>query len=251
MYVDWGIELGRDDAALALPWSSEDGACRYLDIRSDPSLIDQIAEANAYPELRAFLLRLNAPDSELQSAKCDAWLTQEINPEEQLFNATWKLGSYVDLLFVRCDFRDDLNRHESCARRFSSLLSRVPDCSASAEIIVRRCYYQAVLAAPAQTVRPYDLPALDHAAPCRHFPCAGKLNRHSVKHMERIAKSGQSRKGKQLHTRSPEGFKECIGLYFTVYISGFGRSACEARQHWSNGCELVKDALLQTLAAVS
>jgi hypothetical protein len=53
-----------------------------------------------------------------------------------------------------------------------------------------------------------------------------------------------------VQTGSPVAFKECIGLYFTVYISGFGRSAWEARQHWSNGCELVKDALLQTLAAV-
>jgi hypothetical protein len=55
MHADFSVELGRDDAALELPWSSADPALRFYDLKKHPELLQQIPEAVAYPELGAFL----------------------------------------------------------------------------------------------------------------------------------------------------------------------------------------------------
>src|ERR1043166_8395856 len=55
MRADFSVELGRDDAALELPWSSADPALRFYDLKKHPELLQQIPEAVAYPELGAFL----------------------------------------------------------------------------------------------------------------------------------------------------------------------------------------------------
>ena len=75
-----------------------------------------------------------------ETAKCDAWLTDELTEEEEIFGATWKFGSYVDLLFAD-ETRYDFPKHETFAATASKLLGRAPEISAAAEFVVRRCYF--------------------------------------------------------------------------------------------------------------
>src|SRR5690242_7725269 len=100
MLVDYSVELGRDDPALELPWSSDDATLHYFDLKQHPELLHQIPEASAYPELGAFLTRINMSGFPLQTAKSDAWPSREILPEEEIFGGECKFVSYVDLVFA-------------------------------------------------------------------------------------------------------------------------------------------------------
>jgi hypothetical protein len=142
MQVGFAVELGRDEETLELPWSSEDGRLRYHDLKRELAAITHIDEAQQFHELREFLLAVNAPVSALETAKCDVWSTTQINPDEDIFNAAVKFGSYVDLLFSDDAARMSFDQHESLLRNLTRLLERVPEIPASAEFLLRRCFYQ-------------------------------------------------------------------------------------------------------------
>ncbi len=143
MDADWSVEIGGDAPALEFPWRSPDEhGLRYLDLKRHPELLDEIQEAVRYPELREFLHMLNLPGLPLQTAKCDVWTTDELNADEEIYGATRKLGCYIDLLFAEESARFSFARHEAFARGLAAELARGPDIPATAEIIVRRCYYR-------------------------------------------------------------------------------------------------------------
>jgi hypothetical protein len=151
MHADYSVELGREDPALELPWSSNDGASRYYDLKRHPDLVLQIPEAVNSPELSAFLTRINAAGFPLQTAKCDTRPSREITPEEEIFGAAQKFVSYVDLVFAAPGFeglgfegvnpRLSLDAHEALAKSLCGLLQRAPEIAASFELVIRRCYY--------------------------------------------------------------------------------------------------------------
>jgi len=141
MQVDYEVEIGPDAPALELPWKSEDRAVRYFDLKADLGLIAQIPEAVGCPELAAFLSRINAAGFPLQTAKCDLWQTRELSDEERIFNAEWKCGSYVDLLFAAEQPRFSLESHESLVKELCALLRRAPEMPASVEFVIRQCHY--------------------------------------------------------------------------------------------------------------
>ena len=141
MQSDFAVELGPDDDALEFPWVSEETSVRYHDLKRHPELLSFIEEARRGPELGEFLLAVNAPLGTLETAKCDVWLSTEINPEEEIFEAAQKFGSYVDLLFSDQVARSSLSAHERLAGQLVQLLRRAPEISASAEFAIRRCYY--------------------------------------------------------------------------------------------------------------
>ena len=141
MQVEHDVELGREDPALELPWRSEDGAVRYYDVKGHPELVLQIVEAKAFPEMGAFLRRVNAPEFPLQSAKCDVWYSREISAEEEIFDAACKLVSYVDLVFTADEDRASFEKHEELAQGLCQLLQRAPEIAATIAFVVRRCYY--------------------------------------------------------------------------------------------------------------
>jgi hypothetical protein len=147
MHADFSVELGRDDAALELPWNSADAAVRYCDLKRHPELLRQIPEAVAYPELGAFLTRINAAEFPLVTAKCDAWASREVAPEEEIFGDR-KFVSYIDLVFedeaARCSFE----KHEAFAKNLCRLLSQTPEIPAAVEVVIRRCYYHGEGALP-------------------------------------------------------------------------------------------------------
>lgn len=141
MQADYSVELGPDDAALEMPWTAEDGSIRYFNIKQHPDLVLNVPEAREHPELSEFLSRINAPMFPLETAKCDAWFSQELFPEEEIFGASCKFVSYVDLLFSAADARLSFEQHESFVQKMCKLLERAPEMSAGMEFVVRRCYY--------------------------------------------------------------------------------------------------------------
>ncbi|MGH9547532.1 MAG: hypothetical protein ACRD23_20165 [Terriglobales bacterium] len=141
MEADFAVELGADDETLELPWAAADGGPRYYDLKRQPELLLYIEEATRVPELGEFLAVVNSPTSHLETAKCDAWPSTEINPEEEIFGAAYKFGSYVDVLFSREASRCSFAEHEQFAKRITQLLKRVPEIPAAAELLVRRCFY--------------------------------------------------------------------------------------------------------------
>jgi hypothetical protein len=137
--ADLAVELGADDDTLEFPWA--DGKLRYYDLKRQPELLAEIDEARSAPELRAFLAAMNSPHGGLETAKCDTWVSREIAPEEEIFGAPWKFGSYVDFLFSQESSRYCFPEHEQLALRITELLKRAPEIPAAAELIIRRCFY--------------------------------------------------------------------------------------------------------------
>lgn len=142
MQADWSVELGHDDPTLEFPWKDDEGACRYFDLKRQPQLLAALPEANQYPELREFLARVNSSASLFETAKCDAWSTTQLNPEEEIYGAGWKFGSYIDLLFSDSSLRFAFDFHERMVRNLADLLKKSPEIPAAAEFLVRRCYYR-------------------------------------------------------------------------------------------------------------
>ncbi|MFZ0479998.1 MAG: hypothetical protein WAL71_12685 [Terriglobales bacterium] len=141
MDADFSIELGREDPVLDFPWTDPAGALAYFDLKRHPELIAKVEEAEKFPELADFLSKVNSPRSAVESAKCDVWSTTELSAEEEIFNASHKFASYVDLVFSNPQQRSSLPVHESSARRLAELLRRAPEIAASVEVCVRRCFF--------------------------------------------------------------------------------------------------------------
>ena len=141
MQADFAVELGHDDETLAMPWAAPESGPRYYDLKRHPEFLPKLEEARRVTELGEFLAALNSPASILETAKCDAWSSDEMNTEDEIFGAAHKFGSYVDLLFseetVRCSFAD----HERFAQRLVELLKKAPEIPAAAEFLIRRCHY--------------------------------------------------------------------------------------------------------------
>jgi hypothetical protein len=141
--ADFAVELGADDETLDMPWAAEEGGPRYYALKRYPGLLLNLEEAQRVPELGEFLSAVNAPAGLLETAKCDVWSSTEINPEEEIFGAAYKFGSYVDLLFSDSVPRFSFSAYEQLAKRLTQLLQLVPEIPASAEFLIRRCYYHA------------------------------------------------------------------------------------------------------------
>jgi hypothetical protein len=141
MQADFAVELGADDETLEIPWSGEENGPKYYDLKRHPEHLQNLEEARRVPELREFLSTLNSPASIIETAKCDAWYSTEMNVEDEIFGAANKFGSYVDLLFsdkaARCSFPG----YEQFAKRLVQLLKKAPEIPAMAEFLIRRCYY--------------------------------------------------------------------------------------------------------------
>ena len=142
MQAEFSVELGADDPTLAMPWRDPEGRWTYLDLRAHPELIAEVEEANHLPEMREFLVAVNAAASNLQSAKCDAWFSREIMEEEQVFGAPAKFGSYVDVTFRQAAPQGSFPIHEAFALRLVELLRRAPELPAAMEAIIRRAHFE-------------------------------------------------------------------------------------------------------------
>ena len=140
MEVDFGVELGADDETLEIPWGSADNGPTYHDLKRHPEYLSRIKEVLRCPELGEFLAGLNSPTTPTETAKCDVWSSTEMNPEEEVFGASHKFGSYVDVLFSD-EARYSFSHHEQFAKDLVQLLRKAPGIPASAEFLIRRCFY--------------------------------------------------------------------------------------------------------------
>ena len=150
MQADFAVELGADDETLEMPWAAGDGGLRYYDLRRHPELLSELQEVAQAPELGEFLSKVNSPQSPLETAKCDVWSSTEMDPEEEIFEAAHKFGSYVDLFFSDEAKRFSFPEHEYLAKRLVQLLRRVPEMPVAVEFLIRRCYYHAEEEAPGE-----------------------------------------------------------------------------------------------------
>jgi hypothetical protein len=142
MEADISVELGPDDPILALPWSDPERRVRYYDLRQNPHDIGEIEEASEHPALREFLTTVNSPVSNLQTAKCDVWFTDELGEEDAIFGARCKFGSYVDVAFHQRAPQASFTIHEAFGGRLVELLKRAPELPASVEVIIRRAHFE-------------------------------------------------------------------------------------------------------------
>ena len=141
MDADFSVKLGREDPVLDFPWTDPDGRLEYFDLKRQPEMLAQVEEGKQFPELAEFLRAINSAISVVESAKCDAWATEELSPEEEVFGASHKFASYVDLVFSRADQREPFPFHERFAKRLVELLRQTPETPSAAEVCVRRAYY--------------------------------------------------------------------------------------------------------------
>ena len=118
-----------------------EGKLAYVDLKRRPELMASIEEAEQFPELEEFLRTLNSPRSMLETAKCDAWITTGLSPEEEIYGASHKFASYVDAVFSETVARLSLSRHQQLVKKLVELLRRAPEIPSAAELCVRRCYF--------------------------------------------------------------------------------------------------------------
>jgi hypothetical protein len=88
------------------------------------------------------LARLNSSTSRLETAKCDVWFSQELSKEENVYGASCKFGCYVDVLLTDPVQRLSFEHHEQYVRELTQLLAKAPDMAATADFVVRRCYFR-------------------------------------------------------------------------------------------------------------
>jgi hypothetical protein len=141
--ADFAVELGADDETLEIPWAADEGGPRYYNLKRRPELMLNVEEACRERELGEFLAAMNSATSIVETAKCDTWLSTEMNAEDEIFGAAQKFGSYVDIVFSEERERFSFPAHEQFARKLTQLLKKVPEIPAAAELLIRRCYYHA------------------------------------------------------------------------------------------------------------
>lgn len=142
MDADDSIELGPSAPALEIPWGDPEGRLEYFNLRLEPDLVECIPEARQFPALRRFLSALNSDASAWQTAKCDVW-AEAAGAEENLYSAGLSQSGYVDIVLAesKAAGRGNLELHQRAAREMAELLGADQALEASAEIVVRRCYF--------------------------------------------------------------------------------------------------------------
>jgi hypothetical protein len=149
MEADWTVALAAADPVIIVPWSSSPDdlkRCKFVDLRPNPDLIDEIEEAKASPGLRSALLLLNGRSSQLWTAKCDTW-TRSVNTGDEPLDpyemdadpgeTDYGAGSYIDLLprdaAVLCSF--EIQEH--WMRAVTEQLRKAPARAVRVELVLR------------------------------------------------------------------------------------------------------------------
>lgn len=151
MDADYSVELGPTAPALEIPWKDPEGHLQYLDLRNHPAAIENLPEAQQHPAMRRFLQEVNSPHSAWQTAKCDVW-SEAADSAENLYAGSFVHGCYVDLVLAVQGpvVRHSLDLHQQLARQLAQSLE-APEANAAleatAEIVVRRCYFHREVAA--------------------------------------------------------------------------------------------------------
>lgn len=151
MDADYSIELGPTAPALEIPWEDSEGLVRYVTLRQEHSSagrefaqneVKRLPEARQFPALGRFLVELNSPPSFWQTAKCDVW-ANEADAVENLYSLGFEQSCYIDMVLdgQMRTLRPSLKAHHRLASEIAQLLEADRAIAATAEIVVRRCYF--------------------------------------------------------------------------------------------------------------
>ncbi len=146
MDADYSVELGPTAPALEIPWRDPEGRLQYVELRNDPRSLDRnvarIPEARQFPALGRYLIAVNSTGSDWQTAKCDAWLDETV-AAENLYNLGFEQSCYVDMVLAgrATALRCNLEAHQRLARELAQSLETNAALEATAEIVVRCCYF--------------------------------------------------------------------------------------------------------------
>ena len=144
MLMEWNTACGPDDPVLVVPWTSPDETLRWIDLRSDPDALDEIAEADEHPPLLAALRALNATRSPVFTAKCDVWTmpgdelealrdSLMLDPEV----AVAGIGCYIDLLWRDRAVFASRHRTAQALYRMDRAAADLPHSLAAVEAVLR------------------------------------------------------------------------------------------------------------------
>jgi hypothetical protein len=151
MEADWSVALGTGDPVITIPWEAP-GECRFIDLRSNLNLIDEIVEVRRRPALRSALLKLNGAGSAHWTAKCDAWTSSmeegapAIDPYEMDAEPTeiaYGAGSYVDVLRRDHQGFACFDRQERWMRAVTTKLRSMPAKAVRVELVLRAAMFEA------------------------------------------------------------------------------------------------------------
>jgi hypothetical protein len=150
MDADYSVELGPNAPALEIPWQDPEGRLHYVELRGACALdrnsalikVASIPEARQFPALGRFLFAVNSTESEWQTAKCDVW-SDEADAAENLYALGFGQNCYVDIVLAEplAALRLSLEVHQRLAQQLAELLETNAVLEATADIVVRRCYF--------------------------------------------------------------------------------------------------------------
>ncbi len=144
MLMDISTAFAAEDPVLVVPWQSEDGKLRWVDLRNDPDALDSIPEADNHPALLSALRSLNAGRSPVFTAKCDVWTMDadevaatrdDLLLEEAV--AAAGMSCYVDLLWRERAVFASRHRSEQALYRLERLAADLPHSLAGLEAVLR------------------------------------------------------------------------------------------------------------------
>jgi hypothetical protein len=110
MLSEWTAECSHDDPTLIVPWSDQHTGAQFVDLRTNPYDIAEIAEVEHNATLARALRSLNATRSPFLTAKCDTWALPGTEHAEALQTLRLELmlpdedaphgfASYIDILW--------------------------------------------------------------------------------------------------------------------------------------------------------
>ena len=137
MRVEVAFELDESDACLEVPWSRAEGSAQYLDLRSDPKVIQEIEPARRHRPLHNFLATVNSADSVFSTARCRVWLEPETDEPSEF-------ASEIDLIFALEDLNAERSHYEGLCQRLLELLAHESGETVRAELRVRRCRFNSM-----------------------------------------------------------------------------------------------------------
>ena len=140
MHAEWSVDIGPDSPALEVPWRSEDGSLRFFDLKKQPELLLEVKETHEHFEMADFLAGVNNK-TEMATAKCDIWLSDEMDVEDEFFGEPLKRCCYIDCFFEREAERYDFGAYEKLADLIVTKFGRLPEMPASLEIVIRQCHF--------------------------------------------------------------------------------------------------------------
>jgi hypothetical protein len=147
MLSEWNAECAADAPTVVVPWADAQSAAHFVDLRTNPYDIAEIAEAELHPTLGRALRSLNATRSPFLTAKCDAWAMTEMEHGDTLQALRLELmlsddeqygfGSYIDLLWRERSVFASAHQQQDRLDRIVRRAQKLPHAEAALECVLR------------------------------------------------------------------------------------------------------------------